>query len=427
MKKYLSLLAVLALLCGSVDLMAGKGGGGKPPKDEEPPPEEPQDPPIQYGITVFDNLGGDTGWLFGINARGDAVGRSEIDDFVTSHAVYIPVDSGGIPVALIDMNTLIDPASEWVLHDARGINDVGHVVGWGDHSTLGNHIPFRLQFPSNATLVLQNNGQYLFKDDSTGATVYPSIISLGLITGNATTSVGTAYGVNNYGAVVGDIYTTGSASGDRQAFFFTDAGGIQPVPTDLGTNARQALAINDALEFTGEYGAGTFPEAHRYSVLDGTLQPLGTLDSPDTIPESTGWDISEPDLVTGESMVAGTSTFTIVKKGRDTYTNRAFRYKNGVMENLGTLGGTSSSAAGINSYGDVVGNSDVGTGGAPFLYSDGLGGMINLLDTLDITFSSDVYLYADKISDNGVIVGDIFDATTYEQKMFMLTPIPATP
>ena len=39
--------------------------------------------------------------------------------------------SGGV---MTDLNTLIDPASGWVLEEARDINEPGQIVGWGMHN-----------------------------------------------------------------------------------------------------------------------------------------------------------------------------------------------------------------------------------------------------------------------------------------------------
>lgn len=32
---------------------------------------------------------------------------------------------------MVDLNTMIDPASGWLLLEARGINDIGQISGWG--------------------------------------------------------------------------------------------------------------------------------------------------------------------------------------------------------------------------------------------------------------------------------------------------------
>jgi len=79
----------------------------------------------------------------------------------------------------------------------------------------------------------------------------------------------------------------------------------------------------------------------------------------------------------------------------------AVLWKNGVLHDLGTLGGLSSQAIGINDLGQVVGNSETSTygQGSPFLWENGkmkvLGGPISRYDTAG----------ASAINDKGQVVG----------------------
>ena len=76
--------------------------------------------------------------------------------------------------------------------------------------------------------------------------------------------------------------------------------------------------------------------------------------------------------------VVGYSTLTADDFG----TIHAFANINGIMHDLGTLGGTSSGALGVNDSGDVVGFSNTGAGGNhAFLYRNGL--MIDLNSLID--------------------------------------------
>lgn len=514
MRKYLSMLAILALLCSPVDLMAGKGnggggGGGKPNQvtlsvsvspssigegltatgtvshngptssdvivslsssdtseaivddnltilsgsnsatftittidDEEADgnqavtifvaasgfdsdstvltveSERPQLP--AYVVTVFDNLGGQAGRFFSVNKQGDAVGTSGVSS-THAHATYAPVDAFGLPIAMIDLNDLIDPLSGIELNagydiNERDMNGNSQIVGWGTDLVTGMEFPFRLTPPANSTLVQEPDGKFIYKS-SNGDVVYPTVITL-LLPGSVN---GTGFGINNSGDVVGDNWLP---NGDHFGFIYTDQLGLMALPVDLGTDFRQTQGLNDALQITGEMSSGTFREAYQYSFLDDQLKPLGVI-SLDSNPSSTGWDINEAGTVVGES------SSTIVIKRKTYSVDRAFRVVDGgIMEDLGTLGGENSRAYGINSQGDIVGWSDVVSDRngypietAPFLYLDAFGEMVNLESLVVNSVSR--RLVPDRISDTGVICGMASGAEIgLESKPFILTPLP---
>jgi probable HAF family extracellular repeat protein len=106
------------------------------------------------------------------------------------------------------------------------------------------------------------------------------------------------------------------------------------------------------------------------------------------------WDINNLGGVVGEALIGPNNE------------NRAFFYKDGSMKDLGTLGGSSSSATAINNFWQIVGNSAL-SGDATyhaFLYR--IGGMKDL-GTLGGTFS-----IAYGINDKGQVVGESTVATT---------------
>ncbi len=104
--------------------------------------------------------------------------------------------------------------------------------------------------------------------------------------------------------------------------------------------------------------------------------------------------VIQPRAVSASGVVAGYHYFEASKQFH------AAIYSNGTVKDLGTLpGGTSSSAAGINASGQVVGSSDRGDGLVhAFLYANGV---MTDLGTLPGGATS----YATAINDNGQIVG----------------------
>ena len=103
--------------------------------------------------------------------------------------------------------------------------------------------------------------------------------------------------------------------------------------------------------------------------------------------------VNDSGQVVGESAIAGDST------------GHAFLYSGGVMTDLGTLGGLNSWALGINSFGEVVGNFSLSIRDSvrhAFLYS---GGVTTDLGTLGGTHS-----FAYSINDSGQVVGNSYIA-----------------
>ena len=72
-------------------------------------------------------LGGLNSYAYNVGAGGQVVGASEVvttSDY--THAFLYTSGSG-----MLDLNTLIDPLSGWVLSDAADINDAGQITGQG--------------------------------------------------------------------------------------------------------------------------------------------------------------------------------------------------------------------------------------------------------------------------------------------------------
>lgn len=124
--------------------------------------------------------------------------------------------------------------------------------------------------------------------------------------------------------------------------------------TDILLSAAVALgmAACTSEETPTESSVGAGPEmaaAKTYTAVD-----LGTLDIPLGFPSfSVAYDINDAGQVVGVS----SAPQIIQGPGGQSLASHAFRWENGVMTDLGTLGGYFSDALGINPAGDVVGES----------------------------------------------------------------------
>jgi len=129
---------------------------------------------------------------------------------------------------------------------------------------------------------------------------------------------------------------------------------------DLGTLGGAysfASAVNDRGDVTGQSAdANGSLKAFRWH--GGRMTDLGVLDP--SVPYAFGADINNRGWVVGTSDVAG---------GTATH---AFLWRDGVLTDLGTLGGATSSASAVNDRGQVVGRSQTAAGQwHAFLWQDG--------------------------------------------------------
>jgi probable HAF family extracellular repeat protein len=83
--------------------------------------------PTQPGVSLG-TLGGEESEALGINNSMQVVGSSFLEDESTEHAFLWEDDE------LIDLNSLIDPASGWELTSAFEINDGGDIIGIGTYN-----------------------------------------------------------------------------------------------------------------------------------------------------------------------------------------------------------------------------------------------------------------------------------------------------
>jgi probable HAF family extracellular repeat protein len=162
--------------------------------------------------------------------------------------------------------------------------------------------------------------------------------------------------------------------------------------------------LNDLGQVTGDYfidrGAAN-AIVHPFLWQNGAMTDLGVLGSDQSIVyrfDSFAASVNNAGQVAGYSPVIG-ETFT-----------RAYVWQNGVMHEIGTLGGESNFANAINNAGQVVGESFTGDPKAPstlhaFVY-DTATGVMKDIDTLGASYSD-----AFAINDRGQIAGEVFPIT----------------
>lgn len=245
-----------------------------------------------------------------------------------------------------------------------GINDLGEAVGY---RYVGGATPFVY---SSGTLTgiglpfagtdsqacgINNSGQVVgYFNKSYDVYNYHSFVySNSTVTdiGNLGGGYCKAYGINNSGLVVGFSYTTANTiSGPVHAFVYSTTTGAMTDIGTLGGQNSQAKGINNAGQITGQaVTASGVAHAFVYSTDNGTMTDLGTLGGNGSF----GNSINNSGEVVGFSSLSNSSV-------------HAFVYSNNTMNDIGTLGGASSSyALSINDSGLVVGYSN----SRAFLYS----------------------------------------------------------
>lgn len=289
---------------------------------------------------------------------------------------------------------------------AYDVNDSGQVVGSTGTNTS--------TLPATYSAYLYSNGTMTNITPAGGGTSY-------------------AYGINNSGAAVGYsmigyspavfTYSNGTSTNLSSAIpgiaygrAINDAGTITGSQspnafsyTSNGTltafTVGYGFAINTAGHIAGSLPSGPSNIYTNAMLYNGTTATsLGTLGGTTSI----AYGINDSDVAVGYSFTIGNSS------------RHAFSYSNGAMTDLGTLpGGANSTAEDVNNLGQIVGFSDGGAnfaGNHAFLYTDGemfdltaaaqAAGFVNTgpITASTVGFTSLEFAYA--ISDTGYIVGN---------------------
>ena len=270
------------------------------------------------GMVDLGTLGGSFGEASSMNDHGQVGGDGLLAGDETTHAWYWP---GSGPIQ--DIGTL--GGSNSVVAALHGLNDAGQMTGWG-------------QTAGDATI-----HAYVWSHAA-------GMTDLGTLGGP--TSNGEA--INAHGEVVGVSDLT---DGEQHAFVWTASGGMVDLGT-LGGSYSEALAVSD----TGWVaGLSRVPgDAVIHAVVwrpDHTIVDLGTLPNPFTGGDdqvSTATDVNDSGQVVGNSYVADGEL-------------HAFSWTQaGGMLDLNTLPDeVASSSEAVTNGGQVIGDSIVNVGGDP--------------------------------------------------------------
>jgi probable HAF family extracellular repeat protein len=317
-----------------------------------------------YTIIELNAPGGFGSGAAAINAVGDVAGSfSTLADLAEPR-----------PFIYSKGNVTILPYLSFAITLPNAINDSGQIVGLGYLNDTQFHA------------FLYSNGK---------------MTDLGTL-GGANSQ---ANDINNAGQIVG-ISDTGD--GQSHGFLYVN-GKISDLGT-LGGSTSEANAINDFGQITGSASVTGDSDTHAFrsapnAASIGPQDDLGTLG----FIYSSGFDINLFGQVAGESRILPSA----IVHGFLTDANSVIE----PQDDLGALGGPgdSSTAAAVNSYGAVVGNSGAG----PFLYTSGK--MVDL-NTLLPPNSGWVLQVGVDINDAGWIVGN--GTLNGQQRGFLMIPPP---
>lgn len=216
----------------------------------------------------------------------------------------------------------------------------------------------------------------------------PQVIDLGTLGGPNSS----AYGINNFGQVVGTSDLAEADGSIRQHAFLWESG----VMTDIGTltgpegDFSSALDINDSAQVVGQSRNDAGNDV-AFMWQGGVMHELPGLDLDNY--NSAAKAINEAGVVVGWSNV-------IVGCPENRTCRHAAMWEDGAVVDLGTLGGSFSTALAINNRGQIVGFSETAEGDVhAFLWEHGV--VTDLGAIAGWQYSS-----ANMINNRGKIIGE---------------------
>jgi probable HAF family extracellular repeat protein len=260
--------------------------------------------------------------------------------------------------------------------------------------------------------------------DPPHAFVYRGGRMIDLGTGFGSGSYSLAWDINETGLIVGERSRTQS-SPTRAALWqngtIRDLGTLGGSTSDPFATESIAYAVNDRGQVVGTALPRSGNPLHGFVWQNGVMRDIGTLGGNGESTEAR--DIADNGQIVGRSQNAAGES-------------HGFTSTNGVLTDLGTLGGGESGAYGVNENGQIVGYSRIADVD-PFLAPHAtlwVDGEIVDLNEHVIDLPADVQLQsAFDINDDGVIVGITCNAfplcdpgKTAPPRGFLLVPVPGT-
>ncbi len=317
----------------------------------------------QYTITDLGTFGGQNSYARGINASGQIVGQTDLS---TGESHAFSYQNG----TMSNLGTLGGSYS-----DGKALNDIGQLAG-------------------NAVKTDGNSDAFLYQNGT--------MQDLGSLDGRSSA----AYGINNSGQVVGDSLLRVNNVDKNHAFLYQN-GGMSDIGTLDGVSSH-ALGVNNSGVIAGYLDGYASGDPQSFIYQNGAMKNIST-----SVLFSAAYAINDANTIVG-AMRVGDASGPL----------HAYSYKNGTTTDIGTLGGTYGVALGINSKGQIVGDTnDASSTYTAFLYDQGQ--MVDLYKHIPADSGWTSFAAATGINDSGQIIG--YGNINGKQHAFLLSPVvPAT-